>query len=117
MPEKNKQIGQTGEKLVHDVLIKKGYSFIEANKRIGRVEFDLIFSKNKKLFVFEVKTRTSKTYGEPEEAVTEKKLYNFYDCYHVLVGQYGLETIIYVVAAVYIDRQSNQIIIKFFKFN
>lgn len=113
----NKEKGVLGEKLVTKLLLDKGYLLLAENKRIGRIEFDIILAKKNKLFVVEVKTRTSKIYGEPEEAVTEKKLNNFSNCYYDLVKEYGYENIVYVVASVFIDQTTKQTKIKFFKFN
>jgi len=71
-----KNLGQQGEKIVESYLESKGYQLLERNyrKRVG--EIDLITkdpSKNEIVFI-EVKTRRSKRFGPPEEAVTAWKI-------------------------------------------
>lgn len=71
-----KDLGQQGEQIVEAYLETKGYQLLERNyrKRVG--EIDLISkdpSKNEIVFI-EVKTRKSKRFGLPEEAVTAGKI-------------------------------------------
>lgn len=72
----NQIIGKRGELMVENYLVEKGYSILQTNylKRLG--EIDLItFDPIKKEIVFvEVKTRTNRNFGYPEEAVTSRKL-------------------------------------------
>lgn len=72
----NKQVGKLGEELAEKFLLEKGYQMMEKNylKRVG--EIDLIaFDPKKQEWVFiEVKTRRSKTFGHPEEAITKNKV-------------------------------------------
>ena len=62
-------LGKYGEGLA------KNYVLVAENYRYERAEVDLIFKdvKEKILVFVEVKTRRSKTFGEPEESVTESK--------------------------------------------
>lgn len=72
----NQKVGQFGENLACEYLIKKGYKIIQTNVKISFQEIDII-AKFKKLIVFvEVKTRTSNIYGEADEAVNAKKTEN-----------------------------------------
>lgn len=68
-------LGKYGEGLAKRYLESKNYILVAENFRYDRAEVDLIFSDEKeKILVFiEVKTRRSKTFGEPEESVTEGK--------------------------------------------
>ena len=70
----NKKLGAFGEDLAANFLIKKGYRLLEKNWRIVRGEIDLIMKKDKDLVFVEVKTRTSRTFGFGEEAVSPTKL-------------------------------------------
>jgi len=66
--------GREGEKLAASYLKSQGYKIIEKNfkKRYGEID---IIALDKDILVFiEVKTRWSKKYGLPEEAVTPWKL-------------------------------------------
>ena len=75
----NQELGKKGEELAKNYLIQKGYKFLISNYRYGRVEIDLIFlDVSRKLIVFvEVKTRRTKTFGEPEQSLTYTKRKNF----------------------------------------
>ena len=74
------ELGRWGEKLAADFLIKQGYQIVARNVRTPYGELDLIalqFSKNDPdemttVFV-EVKTRSSQTFGFPEESITASK--------------------------------------------
>lgn len=68
------KIGQFGEGLAANYLEKLGYKIIERNYRIRGGEIDIIAQDNKTLVYIEVKTRSSHSFGYPEEAVTAKKL-------------------------------------------
>lgn len=66
-------IGRWGEQLAAQYLQERGYSIVAVNVRTPYGELDLI-ARIENLTVFvEVKTRTSSTYGLPEESVTPQK--------------------------------------------
>jgi putative endonuclease len=67
-------IAVIGEDLACEFLKKKGYKIIERNFRKGYGEIDIICIKNKTLVFVEVKTRTSKSFGTPIEAISYFKL-------------------------------------------
>jgi putative endonuclease len=71
----NVTLGKKGEEITKKYFEDKGYELIAQNHRYDRAEIDLIFkNENSKTLVFvEVKTRRTKTFGEPEESVTEAK--------------------------------------------
>jgi putative endonuclease len=68
-------LGKYGEGVAKNYLQSKNFEMVAENFRFERAEVDLIFKdERKKILMFvEVKTRRSKTFGEPEESVTEKK--------------------------------------------
>lgn len=70
------RLGKRGELIAKNFLLKKGLTFVKENYRYDRAEIDLVFEdKTNKLLLFvEVKTRTNKRFGEPEEAVTPLKM-------------------------------------------
>lgn len=68
------ELGKSGEALVADYLIQKGYSIIDRNWRIKSGEIDLIASNSESVIVFvEVKTRSTESFGHPLEAINEAK--------------------------------------------
>ncbi|MEZ5199070.1 MAG: YraN family protein [Bacteroidales bacterium] len=66
-------LGKKGEDIATRYLAGKGYQIIERNWRTGKDEIDIIAEKDKKLIIVEVKTRSTSSYGEPEESVTIHK--------------------------------------------
>ncbi|HLF20375.1 MAG TPA: YraN family protein [Bacteroidota bacterium] len=68
-----RQRGNVGEELAAKFLIKKGYRILERNYRFEHGEIDLIAEDGDELVFVEVKARTSKLFGEPEDSITEKK--------------------------------------------
>lgn len=66
--------GDLGEDYAVKLLKKKGYTIIERNFRTKFGEIDIITREGEYLVFIEVKTRWSKKFGLPEEAVTFWKL-------------------------------------------
>lgn len=73
---RHNETGKTGEKLAAEWLAQNGFILIEKNWRHKRLEVDLIAEKNNILHFIEVKCRTSKNFGLPEESVSQKKIEN-----------------------------------------
>lgn len=74
MAEHN-ELGELGEQMAVDLLLKKGYKIIERNWRYLKAEIDIIAQKDPEtLVIVEVKTRSNSFIGNPEEFVTQKKI-------------------------------------------
>lgn len=73
---KHNTIGKRGEQLAEEWLLNNGYTLLHKNWRHIHLEVDFIVCKNDTLYFFEVKTRTTTTFGNPEESVTTKKMKN-----------------------------------------
>jgi len=69
-----KHLGNLGETIAADYLVKHGYHIIERNFKARYGEIDIIAQKQGILVFIEVKTRIGNTYGLPEEAVTKRKI-------------------------------------------
>lgn len=67
------EIGNKGEKIAENYLLKKEYMVLVKNYRAGKSEIDIICEREKTLVFVEVKTRTSTSFGQPEEFVNEAK--------------------------------------------
>jgi len=73
MTEKTKTLGEKGEDIAAAFLKKKGYNILFRNYKCSFGEIDII-AKHKKILSFvEVKTRSTKKYGLPQDAVTSVK--------------------------------------------
>ena len=66
-------LGKIGEDKACEYLREKGYKILETNWRWGRKEIDIIAKCRDELVFIEVKTRTSTSFGRPEEWVTPRK--------------------------------------------
>ena len=70
---KRRETGILGEKLAGDFLRKRGYRIRETNYRCPEGEIDIVASRKDCLVFVEVKTRRSREFGSPEEAITAEK--------------------------------------------
>ena len=69
----SRDIGALGEKIAAEYLTGLGYMIRERNFRSREGEIDIIAEKDDFLVFIEVRTRTSNSYGTPEESVTAQK--------------------------------------------
>ncbi len=72
---RRQQLGDWGERLAADYLRRKGYEIVETNARTRYGEIDVVARLPHPLetvFV-EVKTRSGRAYGLPEESITPAK--------------------------------------------
>ena len=69
-----KETGQSGEKLAVEFLKKQGFKIMETNFNSKFGEIDIIAKEKDCLVYIEVKTRSSREFGLPEEAVGYRKL-------------------------------------------
>jgi len=66
-------LGRKGEEIAAKFLSSRGYKIVERNWRFEKDEIDIIALDGDFIVFVEVKTRSSNWYGEPYEAVDEKK--------------------------------------------
>jgi putative endonuclease len=72
---KHLETGKKGEMLARLYLEEQGYTTVEQNWRFSRAEIDLIMRSDDQQLVFvEVKTRSSKAFGNPEQFISPKKV-------------------------------------------
>lgn len=76
-------LGQKGEQLAVDYLMKNGYQIISRNYRSGKSEIDIICLKKNALIFCEVKSYQSKPLDAPEFRVNNKKQQQ------IIQGAYG----------------------------
>lgn len=76
-------IAQKGERLAGLFLSNKGYKILEYNFRKGYGEIDIIATDKDTLVFIEVKTRISRKFGSPLEAITFWKIKSL-----IKTGQY-----------------------------
>jgi len=75
-------LGATGEEIAVDYLISQGYVVFDRNWRSKSGEIDIIasekFNSQDELIFTEVKTRSSRDYGDPIEAIAATKYLRMY---------------------------------------
>ncbi|MBQ4347781.1 MAG: ribonuclease HII [Firmicutes bacterium] len=72
-PGVSNELGKLGEKIAESHLERRGIKIWAKNFRTARGEIDIIARDGKELVFCEVKLRSSKNFGEPREAVDERK--------------------------------------------
>jgi putative endonuclease len=84
----NYNVGKQGENLALEYYLANGFELVVQNFQFyrqgtqGRLgEIDLIMQKDKKLYLIEVKTRSSSEYGYPIEQINRSKLKYLYKTY------------------------------------
>lgn len=85
------KIGKIGEELARHYLYKKGYNILEQNYRVSFGEIDIIAEKNNCICFVEVKCRTSKKYGLPEESITKYKINKIIRVAQLYIKQKSIE--------------------------
>ena len=68
------ELGKKGEELAVDFLLQKKYTILERNYRFQKAEVDIIAKQGEVLAVVEVKTRSSKDFGNPQDFVKPKQI-------------------------------------------
>ena len=106
MAEHNK-LGQEGEQMAATYLEGLGYSILHRNWRHSHYEIDLIAIKNNILHFIEVKIRSSKKFGLPEESVTKKKFRNLLNAADEFLYQHPqYKHVQYDILAITLHKQS-----------
>jgi putative endonuclease len=77
-------LGQIGEEEACRFLIRKGYTLLERNWRVGHLELDIIAECFGEIIVVEVKTRSNEDFAPAHEAVDAEKMKNL----RLAAGQY-----------------------------
>ena len=71
---KHNELGNKGEQLAVDFLLKNNYEIVERNYRFDKAEVDIIAKKGSILAIVEVKTRSTADFGNPQDFVKPKQI-------------------------------------------
>jgi putative endonuclease len=74
MTKHNQRLGKFGEQAAAAYLKSKGYAIVDVNARTPHGEIDVVAALGDVTVFVEVKTRSSRQFGAPEEAITPRKL-------------------------------------------
>lgn len=67
------ELGEYGEDLACQMYLEKGCWILDRNWSVGDLEIDIIAQEEDVVVFCEVKTRSSNKWGEPEDAVDERR--------------------------------------------
>lgn len=70
------ELGKEGEGIATGYLAGNGYRIRHRNWRSGKKEIDIVAEKEGELVIVEVKTRRNDAFGNPEDAVDDRKIRN-----------------------------------------
>lgn len=107
----NKDIGKIGEEQAYKYLINNNYEILERNFLCRSGEIDIIAKNNDEYVFIEVKTRVSKRYGTPAEAVNINKQKHIINATRYFVYKNSLENsnIRFDIIEVYLNKNSKLI--------
>lgn len=71
--ENTLSIGNQGEQIAAEYLVKNGYNILHKNWRYKKLEIDIIARDKDELVIVEVKTRKNEDFEGPNDVVTKKK--------------------------------------------
>lgn len=97
------ELGKRGEDAAVRYLNSNGYEIIERNWFYEKYEIDII-ARNEEFIVFaEVKTRSSDSWGNPEDAVSKAKIKRIVEAadYYLKLHDIGLAVRFDVIAAIW----------------
>jgi putative endonuclease len=89
MTKSRQSLGRWGEELAAQFLVKKGYSIIDRNVRTTYGEIDLVASQGQTTVFVEVKTRTTTSFGLPEESITTRKRAHILDSAQAYIQEHN----------------------------
>lgn len=104
----NREIGEFGENEACKYLAKLGYTIISRNFYTVRGEIDVIAIDKDEYVFFEVKTRTSRKFGAPVEAINKSKMNHIIKSSKYFIYKNGLEAknIRFDIIEVYINDKN-----------
>ena len=106
-----RSLGNKGERIAADFLKKKDYQIIAKQYRTRVGEIDLVAKDGEEVVFVEVKTITTKSFGHPEESVTEKKLMHIARTAELFLKEHAWEEKPFRidVIAIFLDGESVEI--------
>lgn len=85
------ELGKAGEVQAAIYLTNHGYRILHRNWHFRKKELDIVAEKDNTLIVVEVKTRSSTQFGNPEEAITDKRIRNIVASTDFYLKRYAID--------------------------
>ncbi len=87
----NQKLGRFGEQAAAAWVTAKGYQVVALNARTPYGEIDLVAKRNEITVFIEVKTRSNRSFGTPETAITPRKLEHLTAAAAFYAAEHGIE--------------------------
>jgi putative endonuclease len=100
-------LGRWGENQAAVYLEGRGYAILERNLRTPYGEIDLVARKQDTVVFVEVKTRSSDSYGLPEESITPDKAAHLLDAARFYIEDHPTPGCIWRIDVIAIQRSSS----------
>ncbi len=84
-------LGKEGEDAAVDYLTQKGYEIRHRDWHSGHRDLDIVAQKDSTLVIVEVKTRRDDRFGQPEEAVDNRKIRNIVASADAYVRKFAID--------------------------
>jgi len=110
------ELGAIGESIARAYYRKRGFVVLEENFRCRYGEIDLLCRKGDSLYAIEVKTRSSNTYGHPEEAVSTEKQHRIKVCTEEYVRISGRKHSGYIFNVVSVLWENSRYVLSIYTF-
>jgi putative endonuclease len=104
---RNRNIGEKGEKIALEYLIKAGYEIVATNWTSGHKEIDIITRMEDCYIFFEIKTRMSLKQGMPEESISTGKIRSVTEAARVFLYDKQYKDIRFDVIAIYLPAEGD----------
>lgn len=104
---KNQELGRWGEEVAIGFLEERGYQILYKNVRTPYGEIDIVAKKNNHLYFVEVKTRSSKKFGNPEEAITETKIIHMIESAQSFIQEHSDLEIDWQIDVIAVQKQAD----------
>ncbi|MBL8995918.1 MAG: YraN family protein [Gemmatimonadales bacterium] len=103
----NQRLGLLGEEIAARWLTRRGWRIVYRRFRNGRRDIDLVAQRDAMIAFVEVKARKGSTFGDPVEAVNQRKQRELTRSAHVWIDRHGRseETYRFDVVGVLVDDQ------------
>ncbi|KEO82901.1 YraN family protein [Tumebacillus flagellatus] len=113
-PDLRKQLGDFGEGVASEYLLRGGYTILARNWRRRGGELDIVATDGRALVFVEVRTRSTRHFGTAEESVDwrkQRQVRKMASCflYEGEAGENGYRDIRFDVVTVYVDRDSGEV--------
>ena len=107
------RLGKAGELLAAQKLAAAGYEIVAQNYRCPAGELDLITRHDEEWVFVEVRTRSSKSYGTPEDSITPSKRQRLIQCAEYYLDEQGLGDVPWRIDVVAVEMKQDGAVERF----